>query len=388
MLSKMFRKTPLAWRQLMKEKTRLAVAVAGITFADMLMFIQLGFESALFDAAVKPHRNLQADLVLINPQFQTLFSVKNFSRERLYQTLGYEGVQSVNSVYISTGQWRNPETRLERAILVWGVDPTQSAFKSPEIKQNQDHLKQLYQVLFDQAGRPEYGAVADIFKKTGKFDTELNSKAIFVKGLFTDGASFAADGNVITSDSTFLQLFPERKADRIEVGLITLKPDANPEKVRSQLVSGLPKDVRVLTPEEFAKVERTYWEAGTGIGFIFGLGTAVGFIVGIVIVYQILYSDVSDHLPEYATLKAMGYTDNYLLGVLIQEALLLAILGFLPGFILSFGLYQVTYAATMLPIFMKIERAIQVWILTVIMCSVSGAIAMRKLRSADPADVF
>jgi putative ABC transport system permease protein len=388
MFSKLFRKTPLAWRQLMKEKTRLAVAVAGITFADMLMFIQLGFESALFDAAVKPHRNLQADLVLINPQFQTLFSVKNFSRERLYQTLGYEGVQSVNPIYISTGQWRNPETRLERAILVWGVDPVQPAFKSPEIKQNQEQLKQLYQVIFDQAGRPEYGAVADIFKKTGKFDTELNSKAVFVKGLFTDGASFAADGNVITSDSTFLQLFPERKPDRIEVGLVTLKPDADPEKVRSQLVNGLPKDVRVLTPEEFAKVERTYWEAGTGIGFIFGLGTAVGFIVGIVIVYQILYSDVSDHLPEYATLKAMGYTDNYLLGVLIQEALLLAILGFLPGFILSFGLYQVTYAATMLPIFMKMERAIQVWILTVIMCSVSGAIAMRKLRSADPADVF
>lgn len=385
---KIFRKTPLAWRQLMKEKTRLAVAVAGITFADMLMFIQLGFESALFDAAVKPHRNLQADLVLINPQFQTLFSVKNFSRERLYQTLAYEGVQSVNYVYISTGQWRNPETRLERAILVWGVDPTQSPFKSPEISQNQDHLKQLYQVLFDQAGRPEYGAVADIFKKTGKFDTELNNKAVFVKGLFTDGASFAADGNVIASDSTFLQIFPERKLDRIEVGLITLKPDANPEKVRSQLVSGLPKDVRVLTPEEFAKVERSYWEAGTGIGFIFGLGTAVGFIVGIVIVYQILYSDVSDHLPEYATLKVMGYTDNYLLGVLIQEALLLAILGFLPGFILSFGLYQVTYAATMLPIFMKMERAIQVWILTVIMCSVSGAIAIRKLRSADPTDVF
>jgi putative ABC transport system permease protein len=388
MFSKLFRKTPLAWRQLMKEKTRLAVAVAGIAFADILMFIQLGFESALFDAAVKPHRNLQADLVLINPQFQTLFSVKNFSRERLYQTLGYEGVQSINSVYISTGQWRNPETRLERAILVWGVDPAKSAFKSSEIKQNQDQLKQLYQVIFDQAGRPEYGAVADIWKKTGKFDTELNSKAVFVKGLFTDGASFAADGNVITSDSTFLQLFPERKPDRIEVGLITLKPDADPEKVRSQLVNGLPKDVRVLTPEEFAKVERTYWEAGTGIGFIFGLGTAVGFIVGIVIVYQILYSDVSDHLPEYATLKAMGYTDNYLLGVLIQEALLLAILGFLPGFILSFGLYQVTYAATMLPIFMKMDRAIKVWILTVIMCSVSGAIAIRKLRSADPADVF
>ncbi len=388
MFSKIFRKTPLAWRQLMKEKTRLAVAVAGITFADLLMFIQLGFENALFDAAIKPHRNLQADLVLINPQFQTLFSVKNFSRERLYQALAYDGVQSVNSVYIGSAQWRNQQTRLDRTILVWGIDPTQPAFKSAEIKQNQHHLKQLYQVLFDQAGRPEYGTVADILNQTGKFETELNDKLVSVKGLFTDGASFAADGNVITSDSTFGQLFPDSKPDRITVGLITLKQGADAQKVQSQLTAALPKDVKVLTPEEFAQIEKKYWEAGTAIGFIFGLGTGVGFIVGIVIVYQILYSDVSDHLPEYATLKAMGYTDGYLLGVLFQEALFLAILGFIPGFILSFGLYQLAYSATMLPIFMKLERAITVWILTVIMCSFSGAIAMRKLRSADPADVF
>ncbi|NDJ23198.1 FtsX-like permease family protein [Nostoc sp. B(2019)] len=388
MLSKLFRKTPLAWRQLMKEKTRLVVAVAGITFADMLMFIQLGFESALFDAAIQPHRNLEADLVLINPQFQTLFSVKSFSRERLYQTLGYDGVQSVNSVYINTGQWRNPETRLDRAILIWGIDPAKSAFKFPEIQQNQDHLKQLYQVLFDQAGRPEYGAVGDIFRKTGNFETELNNKAVSVKGVFSNGASFAADGNVITSDSTFLQLFPDRKPDQIEVGLIHLKPGADPEKVRSQLVAGLPNDVKVLTPEGFAETEKNYWATGTGIGFIFGLGVGVGFIVGIVIVYQILYSDVSEHMPEYATLKAMGYSDRYLLGVLFQEALVLAVLGYIPAFFLSFGLYQITYAATLLPLTMKLERAIAVLILTIVMCSFSGAIAMRKLRAADPADVF
>jgi putative ABC transport system permease protein len=388
MLSKLFRKTPLAWRQLMKEKTRLVVAVAGITFADMLMFIQLGFESALFDAAIQPHRNLEADLVLINPQFQTLFSVKSFSRERLYQTLGYEGIESVNSVYINTGQWRNPETRLDRAILVWGIDPAKPAFKFPEIQHNQDHLKQLYQVLFDQAGRPEYGAVGDIFKKTGNFDTELNNKAVSVKGVFSNGASFAADGNVITSDSTFLQLFPNRKPDQIEVGLIHLKPGTDPEKVRSQLVAGLPNDVKVLTPEGFAEIEKNYWATGTGIGFIFGLGVGVGFIVGIVIVYQILYSDVSEHLPEYATLKAMGYSDRYLLGVLFQEALVLAVLGYMPAFLLSLGLYQITYAATLLPLTMKLERAISVFILTIIMCTFSGAIAMRKLRAADPADVF
>ncbi|MTJ56052.1 FtsX-like permease family protein [Anabaena sp. UHCC 0253] len=393
MINKMFRKTPLAWRQLMKEKTRLVVAVAGISFADILIFIQMGFESALFDAAVQPHRNLQADLVLINPQFETLFSVKSFSRERLYQALSYNGVKSVSSIYISTGQWRNPETRMDRAILVWGVDPVTPGLKFPELQAKKDYLKQLNQVLFDEASRPEYGQVGSIFRETGKFNAELSGRNVSVKGLFQNGASFAADGNVVVSDSTFLQLFPTRKPDQIEVGLITLQPGADIEKVQAQLRRGLNPDpknpfVEVGTPETFAQKERTYWSNGTGIGFIFGLGVIVGFIVGIVIVYQILYSDVSDHLPEYATLKAMGYTDNYLLRVLLQEALLLAALGYLPAFFLSFGIYQLTFAATLLPIYMKVDRAINVFILTVVMCTISGAIAMRKLRSADPADIF
>jgi putative ABC transport system permease protein len=388
MLCKLLKRTPLAVRQLMKEKTRLLVAIAGITFADLLIFVQMGFEGALYDAAVKPHRSLQADLVLINPQLQTLFAVRSFSRDRLFQALSYEGVESVTPLYFATGQWRNPETRVSRAILVWGVDPAKPAFKSEEVTQNLDHLKQLDRVLFDQAGRPEYGAIADWFKRDGTVETELNDKLVSVRGLFTNGASFAADGNVITSDSTFLQLFRERKPDRIEVGLINLKPGTDVEKVRSQLIAGLPDDVKVLTPEGFAQVEKDYWASGTGIGFIFGLGVGVGFIVGIVIVYQILYSDVSDHLPEYATLKAMGYTDRYLLGVLLQEALLLAVLGYIPGFALSFGLYQLAFAATLLPISMTLERSLTVLALTIVMCSASGAIAMRKLRTADPADVF
>ena len=388
MRPRFLQKTPLAWLQVTRERTRLAVAIAGIAFADMLIFLQMGFEGALYDAAIQPHRNLQADLVLTDPQMQTLFSVKAFPRERLYQTLAHPDVASVRGVYIATGQWKNPATRLERAILVWGIDPTQPSFKFPEVNQNLDKIQPLNQVLFDQAGRPEYGVIASEFEQTGSFATELNNKLVNVEGLFTNGASFAADGNVIASDSTFLWLFPSRSPDQIEVGLIDLKPGVDLEQVRADLEAVLPDDVLVGSPEDFAQIEREYWANGTGIGFIFGLGVSVGFIVGIVIVYQILYSDVSEHLPEYATLKAMGYTDNYLLGVLVQEALLLAFLGYIPSIALAFGLYHLAAVATMLPITMTARRAITVFVLTVVMCSVSGAIALRKLRTADPADIF
>lgn len=388
MLRRLFLRTPLAWQQLIKEKTRLAVAVAGIAFANLLIFIQLGFQDALYDGATQPHRLLQADLVLISPQLQSLYALQSFPRERLYQTLSNEGVASVSSIYIDTAKWKNPDTRLTRSILVWGVDPTAPSLAFPEIKQKAQQLQLLNHVLFDRASRPEYGAIGDLIQKQGTMEAELNSQNIQVTGLFMLGASFAADGNVIASDSTFLKLFPDRKPDRIEVGLVQVKPGVNVAQVQTQLRAELGDVVRVLTPEEFAAIEKQYWESQGAIGFIFGLGVIVGFIVGLVIVYQILYTDVVNHLPEYATLKAMGYGDDYFLGVLLQEALILAILGYIPGFFISIGLYQIAYWGTLLPIGMKLERAIFVLVLTITMCTISGAIALQKLRAADPADIF
>jgi putative ABC transport system permease protein len=384
----MLRKTPVAWLQLMKEKTRLLVAIAGIGFADMLMFVQLGFLDSLYDSATLPHRALQADLVITNPQFKSLTSVQSFSRERLYQAQSDEDVASVSSVYIGMGDWKNPETRLQRSILVWGVEPTLPSFDLPGLPQNADALKQLNQVLFDQASRPEYGPIPALIQQQSTVEAELNRQTVQVAGLFTMGSSFVADGNIITSDSTFLKIYSDRTPDQVDIGLLQLKSDADLQQVQARLTATLPSDVRILTVEEFAAVEKHYWESQGTIGFIFGIGVVVGFIVGTVIVYQILYTDVANHLPEYATLKAMGYDDRYLLTMLLQEALLLAAFGYIPGFAVAVGLYHLTHAMTLLPIGMTMSRAITVFILTVIMCSVSGAIATQKLRSADPADIF
>lgn len=388
MFNKLWRKTPLAWLQVKREKNRLAVALAGIAFADILMFVQLGFKDALYEASVKPHYALEGDLFMINPQFETLFQVKSFQRDRLYQAKAIPGVESVSSLLIGTGQWRNPETRMSRPILVFGIDPAKPAFQLPEVNQNIDDLKMLNRVVYDQAGRPEYGNIATLFQKNNPLPVQLNDLEVQVAGIFTLGASFAADGNVISSDSTFLRLFSTRQANQIDVGLIHLNPGANIADVQAALRTALPSDVSILTMEEFAEREKAYWGNSTPIGFIFGFGTIIGFIVGIVIVYQILYSDVSDHLAEYATLKAMGYSDRYLVNVLIQEALILAVLGFIPGSFLSLGLYNLAKTATLLPIVMTLNRSLTVFSLTVIMCVFSGAIAMRKLQAADPADVF
>lgn len=204
-LRKRLRKTPLAWFQVKREKTRLAVALAGIAFADVLMFVQLGLKDALYDSVVAPYRVIQGDIFIVNPVFESLNVVKSFSRERLYQAAGVDGVESVTSLYIDRAEWRNPQTRLARTIMVFGIDPTKSVFALPEVDQQLNDLKMLNQVLYDRAGRESlFGNVPQLLQESNPLPIQINNSETQVVGTFALGASFAADGNAITSDSTFL----------------------------------------------------------------------------------------------------------------------------------------------------------------------------------------
>lgn len=381
-------KIPLAWLQLSREKIRLLVAIAGISFADILMFMQLGFRDALFESNVTLHNKLKGDIFLISPQSTSTIAMKSFPQRRLYQALGFEGVQSISPLYMDFGLWKNPQTRATRAIMVFGFNPANPVLDLPDVNQNLNKIKIENGVLFDDTSRPEYGSIAQLLRQKKEVTTEVEERRIRVVGLFSLGASFAADGNIVTSDLNFLRIFPRRNRRLIDIGLVQLKPGANLQKVLTNMRQELPDDVTIFSKQEFIDFEKNYWQTSTAIGFVFTLGTIMGFVVGTVIVYQILYTDVSDHLPEYATLKAMGYTNRYLLMVVFQEALILAVLGYIPGVVIASGLYGLTKAATRLPMMMSLTKTITILILTIIMCCVSGAIAVRKLKAADPADIF
>jgi putative ABC transport system permease protein len=384
----MSQKIPLSWLQLTREKIRLAVALSGIAFADILMFMQLGFRDALYYSNVRMHSSLKGDIVVINNQSNAVLAMKPFSQRRLYKALDLQVVESVHPIYLDYTTWKNPITGRPRSILTFGINPEFNVFDLPGVEENLNKLKLPDVVLFDRSSRVEYGPIATDFDQGKTVTAEVRRRRIQVVGLFTLGASFGADGNLITSDVNFLRLFANRQRGLIDIGLIRLKPGSNVNEVTAYLRTYLPTDVNVLTKQEFIDFERNYWATSTAIGFIFTLGTIMGFIVGTVIVYQILYTEVTDHLSEYATLKAIGYTQNYLLMVILQEAFMLAVLGYIPGFACALFMYQVARDATLLPVFMSVSRAIMVLILTILMCFISGAIAMRKLSSADPADIF
>lgn len=383
-----FRKIPLAWLLLSRQPLRLLVAVAGISFAGILMFMQLGFRDGLFDASVTVHRLLDADLVLISPRSKSSISMSGFPKRRLIQALAQKEVLSVAPVNLNYLLWRNPENLKTRSILALGFNPEDSLLIDEKFKAKAESLKNPGRVLFDTLSRPEFGPIEEWFSNGRSVETEVAGKRVKVEGLVELGPSFGADGNLITSRETFLRLLSGNPKGSIEIGLIKLSAESDHQFIKNILNKSLPNDVRVLTKKEFIDFEKNYWRDSTAIGFIFSLGALMGFVVGCVVVYQILYSDVSDHLPEYATLMAMGYRLKSLLFVVAREGFLLALFGYIPAYFSGQILYAVIRDSTKLPISMDSSKAVLIFILILIMCMGSAAIAMRKLVDADPAEIF
>jgi putative ABC transport system permease protein len=385
---------PLPWLQLIKQKVRFFVALAGIAFISVLMFMQIGFQDALYSSATQVHKHLRGDLFLISSQYKSLTSTQSFPRSRLYQILGFNGIESVEPLYVQFAKLKNPINGRKYPIYILGFDPVKSIFTLPEVDQYFQLLKIPDQVFFDRAARPEFGPIAEYFQKNQPIGMEIFSYLgtigykVKVSGLFTLGPSFGVDGNLIVSSSTFFKIFPEHRSNQIDIGLIHLKPNVNPQTILTTLSNSLPKDVTVMTRQEFIDFEKSYWTLRTPIGFVFNLMVMMGFVVGVIVVYQILYSNISTHFVQFATLKAMGFRNKYLLNVVFQQAIILAVLGFIPGFAISLGLYDIAKDATKLPIVMDLSKGLLVFTSVIIMCLTSGFFSTNKLRKVDPAEIF
>lgn len=377
---------PLAWAQLSHQKVRFAVAMGGIAFANVLIFMQLGFRALFTEGATLVADHLRGDLFLVSSKADYL-GAGNFDRIRLYQAAAVEGVTTVTPVYIDYGSWSYQDFTTFGAQVI-AFNPNQSVFNLPEVNQQLAQLSLPNALLVDRLSKPtDFGPIPQQFAQQGAVKALINNHRVTVVGLFGLGSSFfRSDGNIIMSETSYRSLFGSNALEQVSVGIVTLQPGTNLEAIRAGIKAHTP-GVEVLTHAELVARELNFQQENPA-GIIFTFGAVIGFIVGVVLVYQVLYADVSDHLPEYATLKAMGYSDRSLLGVIFQEAMILAVLGFIPGYITSFGMYNLLASLTRLELVMRPDIAIAVFLLTLVMCTISAAIASNKLRSADPADVF
>ena len=390
----LWKRTPLALLNLIHDRRKFVTSLAGVGFAVLLMFLFTGFKNALYDSQVQVINRLNGEIVIINRLKNNMFVPRSFARRRLYQARAFEGVQDAYPLYISDVRWKNPVTKQTRPVRVLAFNLADPVLPLPGVAEQLDQLKMPNTALIDTRARAEIGP-----REAGVV-TELADREIRIVGSFSLGTDFASgNGNLIMSDQNFLRYFANRGPEEDErsfatadIGLVKVAPGVDVEALLQQLKASLPDDVKVMhrsgPGNSLEAQERDYWRESTNIAFVFSLLTTMSFFVGIILVYQILYTDVADHWSEYATLKAMGYTNFFLLGIVIQEAVILSVLGFIPGVLVSRLLYNGAGNVTGLVFLMTPERILNIYLLSFVMCLISGAIAVRKVQSTDPAEVF
>jgi putative ABC transport system permease protein len=383
------RRTPLARLNLLHSLPRLLAETGGVAFAVVLMFLETGFLNGMFDTETYIVTRLNAELFILNKEKQAVLPNLPFARKRLVQARACEGIAAAYPLYLEErrGSWKNSRDGRAYPLLVVGFDPNDPVFLIPEVTAHARDLLLPDTALLDSRSKDFYGNI--VAGSTG----ELSGHVLRIVGTFPLGPDLRVDGNLIVSERTFFKCFADRRtgatpANKIELGLLKVVPGADPRAVRDRLVQALPDDVRVLTKQELIDKVKTYWGSIQPIGHVFGLGTVVGFLIGVTICYQILYTGVVDRLPQYATLKAIGYSGPFLVKVVLQEALYLAVLGFLVGLGCSLAVYAGLQAVSGMRMQLTVARAAFLLGLTILMCALSALIAVRKALRSDPAEIF
>jgi putative ABC transport system permease protein len=413
----MSRNIPLAWRNLIHDRLRTLVAIAGVAFAVVLVFLQIGFLGSVRSTATLIYDELEFDLLIYSHEYLNVSRPGTIPQARLFQARAAQGVLSVRSLYVGYILWipaqtegtaphgktirqpadcggggwfsRGPSSEElasagRRVMLVLAENPDQEVIRLEDVRRRIEALKTPGAVLVDTLSRPEFGCL----DPTKGLVTDFGRQRLRIAGQFTLQLGFAADGAMITSDVTFSRLLPQRSLDDVSLGLVKISEDTDPATAKQELEKLLPDDVEVLTRSEAESAERDYWVNKTSVGVIFGTGAVVALLVGVAIVYQVLASSIIGHLKEYATLKAIGYAPAYLSLLVLQQAWILAIAGFVPGLLVSFALYRLTAHLAGIPMHMSVLLIVFVFVSCVIMCSLAGLGSLRKVHSADPAALF
>lgn len=384
-------KTPLAWHNLWHQPVRSGVAVIGVTFAAVLMFMQLGFLEAVKASATVIYDVLDFDICLRSRDYDRFSDARSFDRSRLSEAQEIEGVATATPLWVGVLSWRNPHSGEPRAILTLGVPDSAVTFKDEKLQTLVDRtLDQPQAMLVDTLTRREFGPAnrhafgpADIGQRV-----EINNKQLEIAGLYTCGSGLNAGGAVIVHQRDFLRCLPQFMTDHASLGLIDVAPGSDPYAVARKLESALPEDVEALTRSEVLGAEIRHWVWETNYGLIFLSGVVVAVVVGTAIVYQVLASEVTSRMPEYATLKAMGYDNAYLVRVMVEQSLLLATVAFAISWVIAAVLYEITAVGAQIPIRMTWPNLLLVFALTSALCVTSGVAAIRKAYRADPAELF
>jgi putative ABC transport system permease protein len=378
---RLLRPLPIAWRMLIDKPSRFVLSGLAVAFSVVIMFMELGFFNGCNDSAANLAPLFSCDLILSHVEKDNLKTGEEFPLAWIIRARDVPGVAAAVPLYGSADYWWNPQDGSRNRVYILGVDLDDPMFAPASVAANRTALQQPGAVVYDRLSRRELGAIHVGTRTT------LGAIAVHVVGLFELGPNFAYEGNILTSGDTYRKIMyqPGQYAD---LGLIRVQPGVGVETVRARLQHYLPKTALLLTPKEIKSREIRYTTQHSPIGIIFGIGLVVGFAIGVIICYQILFNEVNDNLPQFATLKAMGHSSRFISGIVVHEALLMAVIGFIPGALIGGVIYQVIQQATSIEMYLTPGRLLLIFFLTSGMCLIAGRLAIKKVHRTDPADLF
>ena len=373
-------KVPLAWRILTDDKRRTALALIGIFMAILLVFVELGFFYAVPRGGLLLYDNMRFDLLLASNQYEYQAQPGAFPLSQLEKVRSSPDVAEATPIYFGFAKWKSGEGDLWPDIFVIGYDPARHIFIPDSINRQAAVLDRVDTVLVDSSTRPIFGPLG-----TGRV-VALDDRKVTIGGQYALGTGFMGLGVALASTANFARLFPQRGSTIVNLGAIRLKAGVDP--VRAAGVLQKLTGARIFTRQELEAHETAYWTTRTSVGIIFGSGLLISLVVGIMIVYQIVSTQVGRQLPQFATLKAIGYRDRALAATVSAMSLLIVIAGFIPALAAALGLYALIRQKTLLPVMMSEMRLLAVFAASLGMAVISALLSVWALRRADPADVF
>jgi putative ABC transport system permease protein len=375
-------KVPLAWRILTYDKRRTGLALIGIFMAILLVFLELGFFYAVPRGGLLLYDNMNFDLLLVSHDYAYQAQPGTFPLSQLDRVRASSDVQEAAPLYFGFAKWKSGEGGVWPDVFVIGFDPASHIFAPDSIDRQKSVLERADTILVDSTTRPMFGPLT-----TGRV-VEIGDRKVTIGGQYVLGTGFMGLGVALASTANFTRLFAPRGLNIVNLGAIQLKPGVDPDRAAADLRKVIGSDVRIFTHRELEAHETAYWTTRTSVGIIFGSGLVISFVVGIMIVYQIVSTQVGRQLPQFATLKAIGYADRSLVATVAAMSLLIVIAGFIPALAAAVGLYSVIRQETLLPVAMSEMRLAAVFAAALAMASISAVLSVGSLRRADPADVF
>ncbi|HEV8677753.1 MAG TPA: FtsX-like permease family protein [Stellaceae bacterium] len=372
----------VAWRILTDQKGRTALATGGIFIAILLVFIELGFFVAVPQGGMLIYDHMRFDLLVCSNRYLFQAQSGQFPRERIEIARSAPDVAQATPLYIGAAKWQDANGGLRVDTSIIAADPEAGIFAVADIERQKAVLDRPDTVLVDGASRSLFGALT-----TGRI-VDIAGRRMTIGGQYALGTGFLGLGVVLVSEPNFFAMFPLRPPDSVNLGLVTLKPGADADRAAQALRAMLPADAQVFTRAELVDHEVAYWTTRTATGLIFGSGLAISFVVGIMVLYQTLATQITRQLPQFATLKAIGYGDRTLDAIVLTEAFLITAVAFVPALGAALGVYALVRSQTLLPLALTAAQLGTVLAITLAMAAASAFLSLSGLRRADPAEVF